>query len=113
MVRVIEKAMTHFRRMDPAGVPAADAVEPSARTGHTADARDPQGPVTSFAVEGVVLEVLAGFGLAHVRAADGSTYGLTKSTPGILFADLHEGQRVRVEVTRRFSRVMHAQLLGD
>lgn len=90
--------MRHSHRVELSGAPAA---------------QDPRGPATSFTVEAVVLEVLAGYGLAHVRAADGSTFGLTVETPGIHFADVHEGQRVRVEVTRKFSHVLHAQLLGE
>ena len=68
-------------------------------------------PATSCLVEGEVLEVLGGYGLAHVRALDGSTYGLNRETPGVSFAELHEGQRVRVEVAPKFSRVLRAQLL--
>jgi hypothetical protein len=68
--------------------------------------------VASFTVEGEVLEVLGDIGLAHVRIRDGSTFGLNRQTPGIQFADLREGQRVRVEVTHKFNRVLHAQLLG-
>lgn len=60
-----------------------------------------------------MLEVLAGYGLAHVRAADGSTYGLNQSTPGIRLAELREGQRIRVEVTPKYGRVVHAVLLGE
>lgn len=71
--------MSHSNRVDIAG--AFDAA-----------AQDPQATATSFLVEGVVLEVLAGFGLAHLRAADGSTYGLNQQTPGIHFADLRKGQ---------------------
>jgi hypothetical protein len=64
-------------------------------------------------VEGVVLEVLAGYRLAHFRAVDGSTYGLNQWTPGIHFPDLREGQRIRAEVTQEFGRVVHAMLLGE
>lgn len=66
----------------------------------------------SCLVEGEVLEVLPGYGLAHVRALDGSTYGLNRETPGVSVADLREGQRVRVQVARKFNRVLHAQLIG-
>lgn len=66
---------------------------------------------TSCLVEGEVLEVLGGYGLAHVRALDGFTYGLNRETPGVSFAELHEGQRVRMEVAPKFSRVLRAQLL--
>ncbi|MCW5665468.1 MAG: hypothetical protein KIT35_16670 [Piscinibacter sp.] len=66
---------------------------------------------TSCVVEGEVVEVLGGYGLAHVRALDGSTYGLTRETPGVSFADLREGQRVRVEVAHKFNRVLRALLI--
>lgn len=86
------------------GASAATAPE---RAEGAADAQ----PATSCLVEGVVQEVLGGYGLAHVRAPDGSLYGLTRETPGVSFADLHEGQRVRVEVVRKFNRVLSAQAL--
>lgn len=90
--------MSHTSRVWHTGAPAAVGVADA----HTA---------TSCLVEGEVLEVLSGYGLAHVRAMDGATYGLTRETPGVSFADLHEGQRVRVEVASKFNRVLHAQLL--
>lgn len=105
--------MSRSHRVDLAGAPAADAAEASASTERAAAGQDPQALATSFVVEGVVLEVLAGYGLAHLRAADGSTYGLNQWTPGIHLAELREGQRVRAEVTRKFSRVVHAVLLGE
>lgn len=104
--------MSYSHRIEP-GAPAAGAAEASAGTGRAEAAQGPQGTATSYMVEGVVLEVLAGYGLAHLRAADGSTYGLTQGTPGIHFASVCEGQRVRAEVTREFGRVVHATLLGE
>lgn len=62
-----------------------------------------------FTVEGVVFEVLGGYGLAHVRTEDGSVYGLNRATAGIEFSRLHEGQRFRLQVADKFSRVLHAQ----
>lgn len=88
------------KRVDSSG--AADAA-----------AQDPQARTSTFLVEGVVLEVLAGFGLAHLRAADGATYGLNHQTPGIHFADLRKGQRICAEVTPKFGRVVHARLLEE
>lgn len=90
--------MSHTSRVWHTGAPAAVGV---------ADART----ATSCLVEGEVLEVLGYYGLAHVRTMDGATYGLTRETPGVSFADLHEGQRVRVEIASKFNRVLHAQLL--
>ena len=67
-----------------------------------------------FTVEGEIVEVLPGMGLAHVRGANGVDYGLNRKTPGIAFDALHAGQRVRCRVTVEFHRVLHAQvLLGD
>ena len=62
-------------------------------------------------VEGEVSEVLDGFGLAHVRTSDSSLYVLNRQTPGVLFANLQVGQRVRMNVTLKFNRVLYAQLL--
>lgn len=69
-------------------------------------------PENLFVVEGEVCEVLVGYGLAHVRSSDGTIYGLHRQTPGVRFGMLHVGQRVRIDVTRKFSRVLHAQLIG-
>lgn len=66
----------------------------------------------AFTVEGEVVEVLSGYGLAHVRAPDGSLYGLIRETPGVVFTDLHEGQRALVKVACQFNRVLRAQLIG-
>jgi len=62
-------------------------------------------------VDGTVLEVLQGFGLAHVRAGDGTTYGLNHQTPGVPFSELVEGRRIRLQVVSKFNRVVHGQLL--
>jgi hypothetical protein len=63
-------------------------------------------------VEGEVSEVLEGFGLAHVRTADGQIFGLTKSTAGIEFSTLRPGIRVRCTVNQQFNRVVYAELIG-
>lgn len=62
-------------------------------------------------VDGEVLEVLEGIGLAHVRTADGTICGLTRSTLGIEFSQLRAGIRVRCKVVRKFSRVVQAKLM--
>ncbi len=64
-----------------------------------------------FTVEARVIEVLEGFGLAHVRASDGSTFGLNSETPGVNIADLREGQLVILRIAPKFNRVLNAQLL--
>jgi|GEM_PF-6232409 len=66
---------------------------------------------SSFLVEGEVVEVLAGIGLAHVRAANGLVYGLNRKTPGIAFDALQAGQRVQCQVAAKFHRVLHAALV--
>jgi len=73
---------------------------------------DSDTPEGSLVVEGEVCEVLFGYGLAHVRSSDGSIYGLNRQTPGVPFGMLHVGQRVRIDVTSKFARVLHAQLIG-
>jgi hypothetical protein len=63
-------------------------------------------------VEGEVIEVLQGVGLAHVRGSDGLVYGLRRHTPGIDWDTVREGQRVRCWVTLKFRRVLHADVLS-
>ncbi len=62
-------------------------------------------------VERSVFEVLEGFGLAQLRAADGSVYGVKRDTPGVEFAELREGRRYRCAVTGKFNRVLRAQVI--
>lgn len=66
----------------------------------------------SIEIEGEILEVLPGYGLAHVQTAGGQVYGLNKKTPGIDFTELHVGQQVRCVVAPTFNRVLHARLIG-
>ena len=65
----------------------------------------------SSIVEGEVVEVLPGFGLAHVRAADGRVLGVTRQTPGVIFDQLRPGQQLRCRVTEQFHRVLCADVL--
>jgi len=62
-------------------------------------------------VDGEVFEVLEHIGLAHVRTADGRICGVNRQTEGIQFSKLRDGVRVRCQVTRRFNRVLHAELI--
>ena len=62
----------------------------------------------SKVVEAEVYEVLPGFGLAHLRSADGRVYGLRRGMPGIDFDALRLGQRLRCTVMEPFSRVVEA-----
>lgn len=103
--------MAHRRRIKVARASAGKAPNASGHANAGEEARDAESLATTFSVEGEVVEVLDGFGLAHVRAPDGTLYGLNRDTPGIRFADLREGKRVRVEVARKFSCVLHAQLI--
>ena len=68
---------------------------------------------SSFVVEGEIVEVLRGLGLAHVRGANGVAYGLNPTTPGIAFEALRAGQRVQCRVTAKFHRVLHAEVLVE
>ena len=63
-------------------------------------------------VEGEVIEVLPGLGLAHVRGVDGRVYGLNRKTPGIAFDVLQAGQRVQCLVTAKFHRVLEAAVVS-
>ena len=76
-----------------------------------AESIDPLRGDPFFTVEGVVLEVLGGYGLAHVRAKNGSVYGLNRLTAGVEFASLNEGQLVRMEIADKFGRVLRAEVL--
>jgi hypothetical protein len=72
---------------------------------------DPSMLDSTFEVDAEVWEVLDTFGLAHVKTSSGDLYGLTRNTPGIIFSDLHEGQKVRCTVNHKFHRVLSAVLL--
>lgn len=85
----------------------ARVIAPDLDPAHTAEQANEQ-----MTIEGKVFEVLPRFGLAHLRTEDGRVYGLNRSTPGIRFDELHEGSRVRCTVTRKFSRVLTATVLG-
>ena len=76
------------------------------------DIDEPSAEGTGTYVNGEVVEILEGFGLAHVRTSQGQIYGLNRYTPGIEFSQLREGVRVRCEVTAKFHRVLHAQLIS-
>lgn len=65
----------------------------------------------STVVDGEVVEVLEGMGLAHVRASDGTVYGINRQTAVVQFAALRPGQHVRCHVTARFHRVLHADVI--
>ena len=66
----------------------------------------------SSIVEGEVVEVLPGHGLAHIRTTDGRLVGITRKTPGVVFDLLRPGQQLRCRVTERLHRVLHADVLA-
>lgn len=66
----------------------------------------------SSIVEGEVVELLPGLGLAHVQTTDGRLLGITCETPGVVFELLRPGQRLRCRVTDRLHRVLHADVLA-
>ena len=63
-------------------------------------------------VDGEVFEVLPGFGLAHLRTADGRILGINRRTSVIAFSQVREGVRLRCEVCPNFNRVLRAELIG-
>ena len=71
-----------------------------------------QYPAIFLTVYGTVLEILPDLGLAHVQTPDGLIYGLNPQTNGLRFDMLQLGQKVRLQVTMKFSRVLHAELLS-
>lgn len=75
-------------------------------------ASTPLPPAISVVV-GEVLEVMPGLGLAHVRGAGGTVYGVNRRTPGITFDALRLGQLLRCQVTATFHRVLHAEAVED
>ena len=79
----------------------------------------PQGRVVatllepSLVVEGRIIEVLSGFGLAHFATDENVMYGINRQTPGLDFDQLREGQRLRCDVVPQFARVLHAESIAD
>jgi hypothetical protein len=59
-------------------------------------------------VEAVVFAVILEFNQARVRTDDGSTYALTRRTPGVSLEDLYEGQRLVLTVNSRWPLVLAA-----
>lgn len=63
-------------------------------------------------VEGVVVEVLVGFGLAHVKTDDGRLLGVSRAVIGQhAFEAIYESQLARLRVQRRFARVISFEAL--
>lgn len=95
------------------------SVSSSARAARTAGAAKPLQPAAADCsgpetrrVQGRLLEVLPGHGLAHFEAEDGCIYGVSRTTPGIDFAELREGRLVRCTVTAQPVRVLAASLVA-
>lgn len=74
-------------------------------------AAEPAEPQTRQ-VQGRLFEVLPGYGLAHFEADDGFVYGMTRTTPGIVFAELRAGQLVRCTVAVPQARVLAAAVVA-
>jgi len=87
---------------------AVSAKEPEGRGGLVATLLEP-----TLVVEGRILEVLSGFGLAHFATDENVMYGINRQTTGVNFDQLREGQRLRCEVVPQFARVLHAELIAD
>lgn len=66
---------------------------------------------TKLFIEAEIAEVLPGFGLANAQTAEGRIFAINRKTPGVNFDKLMEGKHVRCEVSDKFSRVLHAELL--
>ena len=63
-------------------------------------------------VDGVVVEVLAGFGVAHVKTDDGRLLGVSRAVIGQqVFETIYESQVARLRVQRRFARVISFEAL--
>jgi hypothetical protein len=67
--------------------------------------------VDSFEIEGQVIEVLQGCGMASIASPHGVIYTINRQTPGIVFTTLHEGVRVRCQVGGEVKHVLHAELV--
>ena len=66
---------------------------------------------SSFEIEGQVIEVLQGCGMASIASHHGVIYTLYRQTPGIDFNELYEGRWVRCELGGDATRVLHAELV--
>ena len=63
-------------------------------------------------VDGVVVEVLSGCGLAHVKTDDGRVFGVSRVVIGQqAFETIYESQLARLRVQRRFARVLSYEAL--
>jgi len=65
----------------------------------------------SHLVDGFVVSILRGLGVAHIESADGRIYGVRRETPGIDFDSLEYGQRLQCAVTSTFNRVLSTRLM--
>jgi hypothetical protein len=62
-------------------------------------------------VEAVVSACVPEFELTYARDAEGCQYAITPDTAGTPWRELHEGQRVRLEVTPPPVRTLRAERL--
>jgi len=68
----------------------------------------PAGKEPLFQIDGVVVEVLQGCGMATVRTNAADELSLNRGTDGLHFDALRVGQRVNCEVDVLRNRVAHA-----
>lgn len=67
-------------------------------------------PELSFEINGKIVEVLMGCGVATVRSQH-STYTVNRDTAGIDFDELRCGQLIHCQIQCSFHRVMRAHVL--
>jgi hypothetical protein len=60
---------------------------------------------------GVIVEILTGYGLAHVMTDDKKLLGVRRATPGVRFDELQVGDVVELEVGESCARVERARVL--
>jgi hypothetical protein len=60
---------------------------------------------------GEVVEVLDGFGLAHIRTADGALFGINLDTQSVDFAAIRTGMRFCIVASARYNRVVRSKIL--
>jgi hypothetical protein len=60
---------------------------------------------------GVIVEILAGYRLAHVMTDDKRLLGIRRGTPGVHFDGLQVGDVVELEVSEPYARVERARVL--
>ncbi len=60
-----------------------------------------------------VVHVIPGYRQALVHTSDGFEYAITPNTPGVVLADLREGQQLDCELSVPPVRVLRAHLVAE